>query len=435
MKSLANLARLGALAALTAALVAVPFGGAGAAVRKEGTWPASDQEKKVSFEFDGAPSEGLRKLAHEAGWSLVLTKGVAEGAREVHIDVEDQPADAVLEALFAEAQVVAKRSGTLVTIVKEESAPAAKPPESAPKPAENAAPAAPPVPTVRGEDRGIVGLLVVGKDEVVHDATVTGGKAVVEGTVTGDLVVVGGSATVKRGGRVIGNASTVGGGLTLEEGARIEGNVSVVGGKLDRAPGAFIGGAVEGTGVHGDDVPAATETTTHDDREGGGWRLAEAAHSIGQRVSSFSLLFVLGCVMLALLGGRMDRMRAEVAAHPMRSFAFGVLGLFVLPITFVMLCITVVGIPIAIVGLLLLVVAGYGALASILTTVGAALVGHRTKNVYLHLLVGCMLLFVLGAIPWVGGALSFVLAMTSIGLLFTTRLGGLLERRRLGMLP
>lgn len=433
MKSLVNLARFGSIAALTALLVAVPFG-AGATVKKDGAWPSSDHEKKVSFEFDGKPSEGLQKLAHEAGWSLVLSKGVAEGEPDVHIDVAEQPADAVLEALFAQASVVAKRTGTLITIVRDET-PGAAAPAAPAVPAPSAAPvavdvpaaaAAPPVPTVRGEDRGIVGVLVIPKGEIVHDATVTG-RAIVEGTVTGDLVVVGGGAVVKRGGRVVGNASVVGGGLTLEDGARIDGSVSVTGGSLDRAPGAFIGGAVEGTiGGHDD---AKEEVAPHEEGAPPGGRLAEAAHAVGQRVGKLSLLFVLGCVLLALLGGRMDRLRGEIAVRPMRSFALGILGSFLALIAFVVLCVTIIGIPVAIMGLLVGILACYGAVAAILTTLGAALVGHRTQNVYLHLLVGCAILFVVGAIPVVGGIVSFVLAMMAIGVLVGTRMGGMLDKR------
>lgn len=421
MKPISQLGRFGCIAAVTALLVAVPFG-AGASVRKDGTWPASDQEKKVSFEFDGKPSEGLQKLAKEAGWSLVLSKGIAEGEPEVHIDVDDQPADAVLEALFAQGAVVAKRSGSLVTIVKDDGTAAAAVPAPPAPPAPPAAVAAP-VPT-GGKDSSVVGFLMIPKDETVHNATVTG-RAVVEGTVTGDLVVVGGSATLKKGARVVGNASVVGGNLTLEDGARIDGSVSVTGGSLDRAPGAFIGGGVEGTL---DDHESAKEDHSDDgDRHEG--KVAHFFHEAGQRVGKLSLLFVLGCVLLALAGGRMDRMRGEIAVRPMRSFALGILGSIAAVIAVVVLCVTIIGIPLAVIGVLLAFFAGYGAVAAILTTIGAALVGHRTQNVYVHLLVGCALLFVVGAIPYLGGLVSFVLAMMSIGVLVATRAGGLLERR------
>src|SRR5262249_7471591 len=68
--------------------VALPLS-AGAAVKREGTWPPSAQEKKVSFDFDGDPGKGLQELAKEAGWSLVVPKDVTQGAHPVHIDVDD----------------------------------------------------------------------------------------------------------------------------------------------------------------------------------------------------------------------------------------------------------------------------------------------------------------------------------------------------------
>ena len=59
---------------------------------------------------------GLKKLAAEAGWSLVVSKGIELNEHDVKIDVDGQPADAVLEALFAESDVVARRNGSLITV-------------------------------------------------------------------------------------------------------------------------------------------------------------------------------------------------------------------------------------------------------------------------------------------------------------------------------
>ena len=197
-------------------------------MRREGAWPASD--KKVSFDFDGKPSEGLKKLATEAGWSLVVSKGIEVSEHDVKIDVEDQPADAVLEALFAESDVVARRSGTLITITpahggapgaSASAADAVPTPPAAPSAAAAApsVPSVPPVPTVRGEDRNVLGnSLVVEKGEIVHTVTVTGGSAKIYGTVTGDLVVAGGSARIENGGSVVGNATVFGGSLKVESG-------------------------------------------------------------------------------------------------------------------------------------------------------------------------------------------------------------------------
>jgi len=429
-------------------------------VRKEGTWPAS--EKKVSFDFDGRPSAGLEKLASEAGWSLVVSKGIAVGEHDVKIDVEDQPADAVLDALFAESNVVARRTGSLVVVTRDDgrataepapgiapappvvapfAPPALSPPPPLPPPPGPLAtsiPLPPPVPTIRGEDRSVFGdSFVVEKGEIVHTVTVTGGSVKVYGTVTGDLVVAGGSAKIEPGGRVVGNATVFGGSLKVDNGARVDGDVGIVGGSLKREEGAVIGGKVVDSADEGKKgrVNVAMKdgelsTSVHEgSREGRRSTFTETAHEVGQAVTRMALLFVLGCVLLALAGRRMETIRVETAARPMKSFAMGIVGALGAVVALAAACITIVGIPFAAMALLTGVVAVYGSIAAVLTTVGAAAIGHKTTNVYAHLLCGCAAFLVVGAIPYVGGLVTFVLTMVAIGALVTTRLAGFADRR------
>ena len=84
----------------------------------------------------------------------------------------------------------------------------------------------------------------------------------------------------------------------------------------------------------------------------------------------------------------------------------------------------------ALIGVLLAILAFYGALASVLTTFGAAVIGHRTHNPYFHLLLGCGAFLVLATIPWIGGIVVFAVSMIAIGALITTRAAGLLDRSR-----
>jgi len=429
---------------VTLALAILPAA-ADASVRREGAWPAA--EKKVSLEFEGKPSEGLEKLAEEAGWSLVVSKGITMGEHDVKIDVDRQPADAVLDALFVDSDVVARRTGSLITITRSTGgngadAAAAGAPAVPAVPAVPATPVvptppvlpgaltAPPVPTVRGEDRSIVGSsLVIEKDEIVHTVTVTGGAAKIYGTVTGDLVVAGGSAKIEEGARVVGNATVFGGSLRVARGARVDGDVGIVGGSLKREEGAVIGGKVvnsaDGHGsakvtVHGGEV--STEVDDHGrKRSSGRSRLSEAAHAFGQSVTNMSLLFVLGCVALALGTRKMETLRIEAAARPMKAFAFGIVGSLVAVIALVAMCITVVGIPFAALAVLLAVLCTYASIAAVLTTVGAAVSGHKTKNPYAHLLVGCVGFLLVGVIPYVGGFVTFVVTMIAIGTLVSTR--------------
>jgi len=447
MNPLTKLTRVARVGYLVTLALALPLTAAGA-VRREGTWPAD--EKKVSLDFDGKPSAGLEKLASEAGWSLVVSKGITPGEHDVRIAVEDQPADAVLEALFAESRVVARRSGTLVSLYKDEStpaassaaaplplapppAPAAPPPTLPPPPSSGAGagaaepPPAPPIPAVRGEDRNVVGASVeIGKDEVVHTLTVTGGSTKIRGTVTGDLVVAGGSAEILDGGRVIGDATVFGGSLRVRSGARIDGHAGTVGGVLKRDDGAVIGGSIveagpEGRGDIGVHVTDGKEGKHAAKEEPA--RTGETAQSIGHGVTKMSLLFVLGCILLSLATRKMESLQQIAAARPMKAFASGILTSLLAFAAVVAACITVVGIPFAVLGLIVAVIAVYGSMTAVLTTLGAALVRHKTTNVYLHLLLGCGVFLAVSAVPYVGGIITFGLVMIAIGTLALSRLG------------
>ena len=426
------------ITAAVALLLALPLS-AGANVRKEGGWPASD--RKIDLEFDGKPSEGLAKLAEEAGWSIVVSKDIKIDEHEVKINVDDQPADAVLDALFIDTDVVARRNGKLITVTLAHGpapTPDVAPPVPPVPPVPPAPPSVPPVPTVRGEDRSVLGSsLVLGKDEVVHTLTVTGGSAKILGTVTGDLVVAGGSAKIEEGGRVVGNATVFGGSLKVERGGRVDGDVGIVGGVLKREEGSIVGGkVVDSNEQHGkvkvtrsSDGNAESEVEEGSKPSSGRSPLGDAAHDFGQSVTNVSLLFVLGCVLLALATRKMDTLRVEIAARPMRSFATGIVGSLAALVGLVALCITVVGIPFAALALLIGVFSVYAAICAVLTTFGAAVAGHRTKNPYVHLLIGCLAFLVVGSIPFVGGLATLALIMIAIGTLVSTRLAGVALRR------
>lgn len=409
MSALGRYAWIASIFTLSAVLPA----SAGASLRKEGTWPG---DKPVSIAFDGRPSEGLSKLANEAGWSLVVSKAVAVDEQEVHIDVQNQPADAVLEALFTEGNVVATRNGSLVTIT-----PGTTPSPSAPLPA--------PAPTSRGEDRSIVGnSVVIAKDEVVRTLTVTGGSVKVFGTVTGSLVVFGGNAQVEDGGRVLGDATAIGGTLTIAKGGRVDGKTGVVGGVLTREDGAIVDGTKKRHGRH--DGEAAAHENESDDDDDEPSSLATKAAAVGSSITKMALLYVMGCVLLALATRKMETLNGEIAARPMRNFALGIVSAMAAVVGAVVLCVTIVGIPIAILGSLVGLFAVYAAITAVLTTAGAAVVGHKTKNSYLHLLAGTVGFLVLGAIPWIGGLAVLAVSMIAIGSLVATRGAGAFASRR-----
>ncbi len=415
-----------------------------ASVKLEGTWPDSD--KMISIDASGlARSEAVRKIADAAGWSIVVH---APSGDPIDLHVKNQPAAKVLDLVLDDAAYVAKRDGSLVSIERQTenvTAPATTasttavapietaaptpilPPPPPPAPLANSAtpptPPVPPAPTVtkRGDDRLVTGgSLRIDSGDVVKDVTVVGGTVDVYGDVTGDLTVLGGSARVHKAGHVERDATAIGGSLDIDDGATVDGDVGVVGGVLTRQPGAIIhGDVVKGKGAK-HDVKIDLEDPNSTDNSPG-FSIHRTTRSIGSALTRSAILFVFGAMLLALATDRMEKLRAEIAARPMKSFALGIIGSIAALIAFCVLCITLIGIPIAVVGMLVAVFGGYAGFCAALATGGQALFGHRTKNPYVQLALGCLLLVAIGWIPVVGVWIIAAISFIGIGAMIATR--------------
>jgi hypothetical protein len=99
-------------------------------------------------------------------------------------------------------------------------------------------------------------------------------------------------------------------------------------------------------------------------------------------------------------------------------------------VLFCAMCVTIIGSPVAIVALLAAVLATLAAVCSVLETAGAALLGHRTRNPYVHLAVGSLLFLVAGALPFVGAFVKVAVFLIAFGSVVATRAAGLVPERR-----
>lgn len=416
-----------------------------AGVRFDGDWPEDD--KNVSLSVTELPrADALRKLADQAGWSIVIDKPNRD---KVDVQVKNQPPRKVMELLLTDRDYLVKREGTLVhvsvaqgSVVASEGSSA---PSTAPLPASSgAAPAVPlpasaatapavplaatsndePTPATSktepaaessggsGEDRVITGgKAVVRADEVVADLVVMGGAAEIYGVVTGDVSVLGGSAKLFKGAHVHGDASVMGGSLDVEDGARIDGSVDVLGGKVRRGDEAHVGGRVR---------DAARSAAAKGN---------SVLRDIGQALTRTAVLFVFGAVLLALATRRMESLEKEIAARPMRTFALGIVGLLLSALVVIVLCVTLVGIPLAVIGVLVGTFATYVGIAAALTTLGGALIHHKTPNPYAHLALGCVLYLAASSLPFIGGFVTAALVLVGIGSIFATRGAGFVRRK------
>ncbi len=385
-------------------------------VRLEGEWGSADHA--VTLDLSATPrARAIQLLAEAAGFSVVMSRPPTD---VVDVHVRDQKASDVLGLLLDNGAYIARRKGSLVSIQAVEVPAAIDSPATAPSPGANP----------RGEDRTVFGsALTLGKGEVAHDVAVFGGSLDVYGTVTGELAVLGGAAHVHDGGKVLGSATVLGGELRVDDGAEVAHDVSVVAGHLDRAPHATV--HVVDADESDDDVARRLE---HDERDVPMAARARRAllHWGDDAMTSLSrstLLFAFGAVFIALATDRSRKLRVEVAARPMRTLALGVVGSLVACAVAVALCITLVGIPVAMLGAVLFLVAACAGVAAVLTTAGEALLRHRTTNVYVHLAVGCGLYFGVSLIPVVGSWAVLAVILAGIGSMVATRGAGLVARR------
>lgn len=425
---------------LTVVALALAPLAARAEVRRDGQWP--DADPPVTLDVDGVPrSEALNRLAKAAGWSIVVS---APKGDPVSLHVSQQPAGKVLDLLLADGRYVARRDQSLISISPDTGdatrAPSAPtPPTPLIPPALPAAPPPPPPPPSAAaaeesddddRDRTVTGgSLRIEKGEVVHDVSVLGGNLDVWGTVTGDLAVLGGAAHIHEGAHVKGDATVMGGALDVESGAAIDGDVGVLGGKLNRAEGARIGGEIK-EGVHRD--KSRREARKEARKEAGDKAKTSArtwAREAIDAINAAALLFVFGAVLLALMPDRMDKLRLQVAARPMRSFATGVVSIIAGVVLLAAVSVTIIGIPVAAVAAFAAVIATFAGMCSVLETAGAALLGHRTRNPYVHLAFGSVLFLILGAIPFLGGLVKIAVVLTAIGSVVSTRAAGLVPTK------
>lgn len=358
-----------------------------AAVERSGVWPP---DERVSLSLTDVPrTEAIRRLANEAGWSVVQ-QGV--GQEPVSLSVRDEPADKVLFMLLSGQDGVVERDGSLVSI-RGLSATAVNTQDDA-----ATAPLA--TPTKPDADLFVPERGHVGKGQSVRDVFVFG-SVVIEGTVTGSVVVFGGKARFEKGARVREDVVAFGGSLDIEDGVEIGGDVAALFGTLKR------GAALSQSCV-------ACVDEKHDP-----W--AKFFETLFGNLASAAVAWMLGALLIAFAPLRVEQLRGEIERRPWRNIGLGLLGALGLFLAVATLAITIIGIPLAIVVVVLSLVATYLAFCVVPLTLGRRMAGSRSQNPYAHQALGCVLLFLVLSVPVVGGLLSFAGTLLALGALVRTR--------------
>jgi hypothetical protein len=426
----------------------------------------------VDISFRGSLRDALKTIADKGGLNLVVT-GDLDTPAEVHL--RGVTAHQALSTVARAYSLRMEQDGTIYTLrpmtAKEkdaaasgETAPATPAPQAAapavplpPMPPLPAAPSGAPPEAMeevreatrremqrareemrrtreelrrkqRSGGRNVVARgqsLEVKEGQNVESAVVYGGNLVVNGHVEEDAVAFGGNLEVN--GHVEGDAHAFGGNVILGPEAHVEGDVSSFGGVVERAEGAEVEGSIDTFGGAGIGRMVAGEikkgmkegrdidVKVRDDDDGGG---------LAAFILTFAVMFGLGFLGQMFFPARMKQLGEEVRRRPLQTGLTGLLGLLaMIPLT-VVLCITIIGIPAALVLWMaapLAAALGYAAVASEVGTRLPVLRGRKTQAVVLAL--GLLVLMVVGAIPVLGALVSVLICLMALGAVIRTRFG------------
>ncbi len=286
-------------------------------------------------------------------------------------------------------------------------------------------------------DRAVFGgTFVLKRGQIMRgDLAVFGGTARVEegARLEGDMALVGGTATVA--GEVDGDVALFGGTLRLEETALVRGNVAALGGTVDRAPGAVV----EGDVIENSTVQIGPPALGFLER--GVVRVQRSPFALllsalGALVRTVIVTLVLAGVafLVALyLPNHLRRVAHAAEEAPATSFGVGCVTLPIASLLGLVLAVTIIGIPVALVLWLALMAAWFFGLIGLGHLLGERLLRAadvRFPRPTAAAVVGVVVLWLLwsaaGLVPWGGGLLiRLVIVSLAVGAVLLTRFGTL----------
>ncbi|HMA06098.1 MAG TPA: hypothetical protein VKO45_09265 [Methanomicrobiales archaeon] len=268
-------------------------------------------------------------------------------------------------------------------------------------------------------------------DAPVGSLMAAGGQIIVNAPVKGDVIAAGGQVTINSdvGGKVV----AAGGSVTVN--GKVGTNAVLAGGTIDLGTKATIGrdamvsgGSVTNAGTVTGKL--SVRANTFENRGTAGTlevELRQRSTLGGTLLSVFGILFtiglfILGLILIRLAPGRYHAVEDELARSPVVKTVGGFIALIIGFIVILLLAITLVGLPIAILlGLIYLagVLVSTLFVSSVLGRRVALLLKHPASD-YVAFTIGFVILAVLFRIPLVGTLILVVAVSLGFGAVMFT---------------
>ena len=280
--------------------------------------------------------------------------------------------------------------------------------------------------TISGTVNGgvsIAGQTITVNGEIARGARLAGQTVNVNGNIKGDLVAAGAAVNVAGTGK-IGGDLILGTGQALIAGA-VDGDV--IGGVGDLTLSNVVGGdvklevdsltllstaSIQGNLVYTDESEAKIQpgaqvggVTTH--KLPPVKEKPAAGMGVWGKVIGFLMTLVLGIIIVLLAPRRMKAVTESIRTRPWPSLGWGAVILFATPIAALIVCVTVIGLPLGLIALALYTIAIYLTQLFVGLLIGQLIIGAfrgvETKAALVGALaLGLAILSLLKLIPYVG---------------------------------
>lgn len=238
------------------------------------------------------------------------------------------------------------------------------------------------------------------------DGTLTGdavsifGSISISGAVDGDVISVGGKVSVKGNGKINGDAVGILGGIDKTQDASIRGEIIDIGGPFNFGSKGLI-----------------------------------PRISYGEIVGVF-IIYAFSCLAVLISPDRIIRMSVRSREEVPRHFAVGFVAILLfIPVSViltVLFAITIIGIVFIPFIFIIFVLLAFIGMVALEIAIGRRITGELEgrNSIFIHLMVGVIIVFVLESVPIIGWILYLGLASVALGVVIDTKLGSPAVRKQ-----
>ena len=257
---------------------------------------------------------------------------------------------------------------------------------------------------------------------VGRNVTVAGQSISAGSTIAGEMFFAGQQAIIN--GRVEKNVAGAADSITIN--GQIAGNADFKDNKLALQDGGRIAGALnyasanELTGQSNQVLGGIKRTIPQEkDRFMAGKTQKSVEQKIGDKITDLAVNLALALALMFFFKDFTQKLSAALLEKPVRSLGWGFVILAIVPLIAAVLVLTIIGIPVAIIMVLLYLAALFLSRLFAAVAVGRKITQSYWKNKqesrFVHAVIGVIVLWVLFAIPVVGGILSFGAMVWGLG--------------------